>query len=154
MNITHTTEDIMPSKKEPVTSGRLEISDSKLKDLVKMHRKCKEEASEVSGTISQAVRDAQEEHGLEPKAFKMACQLDKIVGKDPVKGRWVYHCLIRYIHALGIDEKHATDFFLDEPKAKRASGKKKTDPPDFGILEPTDEGAEVHDINENRQVVA
>jgi hypothetical protein len=138
--------------KDPVVASRPEIGDSKLKDLVKMHRKCKEEASEVSSTISQAVKDAQEEYGLEPKAFKIACQLDKITDNDPIKGRWVYHCLMRYIHALGLDEKGAMDFFLDKPKAKGASGKKKTAPP--SLPQTGDEGAEVHDISEHRQAMA
>jgi hypothetical protein len=82
-----------------------QISERRLKGLLKDHRALKQDMGELSGTFGSAIKDAAENHYLNRRAFRITAALDKL---EPEKLADTLDSLDFYLDASGLRERAAS----------------------------------------------
>ena len=87
------------------TEQAKQISETKLRKLVKQKDSARKQTSEINGAIGGTIADAVEKDNLDKVAFAMACRLDRM---SPEKLNTTLPALLFYIDALKLEDKAAS----------------------------------------------
>lgn len=94
---------------EAQAEARTIVAPSVITNMVKLSDRTRSQIQEATGTLGQALRDAQE-RGLNLKAFRMADSLRKVCKNDPVKARLQWEDFLYYVEVMELKDKMATLF--------------------------------------------
>jgi hypothetical protein len=84
------------------TQEAKQISDAKLKKLVKAKASAKKQTREINGAVGGQIADAIENENLDKVAFSMACRLEAM---SPEKLWTTLPALLHYINVMELEKK-------------------------------------------------